>query len=110
MLGRIHYGVRLDMKPRETYHEGVRDRDKMEGNDGTNEEAVAVVQVRDKTTHGGGSSSTEEERPSSALDTGRREQLTLKWCFSSWRERKAGLSSVSRGGKTSPLGTTDASS
>lgn len=47
------------MKPRETYHEGVQDRDKMEGNDGTNEEAVAVVQVRDKTTHWGGSSRNE---------------------------------------------------
>lgn len=53
----------------------------MEDNDGTNEEAAAVVQVRDRRPTGAaaagmkvGNSSTEEERLHSALDTGRREQ------------------------------------
>lgn len=88
LLIRIHYRVRLDMRPRETHHEGARDKDKMEGNGRTNQEAAAVVQVKDKKTHGGGSSrnggknsSAEEERPSSALDTGRREEINSQMVF-----------------------------
>lgn len=89
LLTRIHYRVRLDMRPQETYHEGARDKDKMEGNGRTNQEAAAAVQVKDKKTHGGSSSrneggknsSTEEERPSSALDTGRREEINSQMGF-----------------------------
>lgn len=111
MLRRIHYRVRLDRRPWETYHEGARDNGKTEGNDGTNEEAAAVVQVRDRKTHWGGSSRNEggkqlnryfsQKRKDLAVYQTQEEEnrLTLRCYFSSW----------SSGGRTLSPGNTDAS-